>query len=790
MKSKIISFTKILSVVILFSAASFFAGSQMQEKKVLAQNQISKDESTTIAVVNQDSGITYNDKEVNYALDVVNSLDNDFVLTNRESAKKGLEDGKYGGILILPGNFSKNVISVNDVTPSKVEIYYETNKNLSSNNKLIVSGKISDFEKKLNNKLSYMYVSSMFKELHQGQDYISVVLNNDNVDLDAINAISDSDILSSIDITKLEDKDIKLNDLDLTEDFNNSKKIIDKIDKEYTARLAAKDDDLSEIKNEVLKLTGNSDSGLGTFREQIKNMTPEQLKEALTKKHQYDYSDLSTDYNKNVDDVNEYIENLTKDEGEIDTLIKNYNNKILSDVNSKGIKALDKCETKLEAIDNLAKTNKDNIKNNVINKLKDLTVEVSSSAKNDSKKESLNQEYLLYSQIVEELKNTNPNEFESIYNNVMSRNNVDYTKILKTPTNQVLKDNNFASGSDFKTFISSPTTQQGSQAFAVNRSDKYRTSELTANESENIQKVNEIINNLENVQNDLYDMQMSADVVRTDSNYKYLNTLFNKDSNLLKQLQLDKEFIDPMKEKIENNNKNKLIKTIKSNNKTMVDDVKLKVQNEVEEVVSDEGPLDINGILKMFDEKYTQKFDDLLGKINETVSTPSTINEDQEKIDSLWDMYDNNNNNMKKAINDKINEDKDYIEQVYDNADEHINTMQDNLEQGIETSQDKISEALENAKATKEETSSVNAEKLQSLSTVLSNSRVGTVENTDVYNFISNPVSAVQTENLAANIKNLNKSDNFIKYSLGISIMTVEVIMGLLLIKYQKKKNS
>ncbi|SFD11154.1 hypothetical protein [Clostridium uliginosum] len=42
-------------------------------------------------------------------------------------------------------------------------------------------------------------------------------------------------------------------------------------------------------------------------------------------------------------------------------------------------------------------------------------------------------------------------------------------------------------------------------------------------------------------------------------------------------------------------------------------------------------------------------------------------------------------------------------------------------------------------------TTNYNQEKLGSLSLILSNSRVGTVENIDIYNFMINSVSAIQT---------------------------------------------
>ena len=100
-------------------------------------------------MVNQDFGVEYKGNSVNYADDFINSIGDGFVLTNREAGKEGKDSGKYGAVVIIPGNFSKNITTINDVTPAKVEIYYELNKNLSKEDRLIIEGKIANLEKNL-----------------------------------------------------------------------------------------------------------------------------------------------------------------------------------------------------------------------------------------------------------------------------------------------------------------------------------------------------------------------------------------------------------------------------------------------------------------------------------------------------------------------------------------------------------------------------------------------------------------------------------------------------------------
>ena len=79
-------------------------------------------------------------------------------------------------------------------------------------------------------------------------------------------------------------------------------------------------------------------------------------------------------------------------------------------------------------------------------------------------------------------------------------------------------------------------------------------------------------------------------------------------------------------------------------------------------------------------------------------------------------------------------------------ADEHVKDMQQQVQEGIKLSQGKVEESLQNAKQIKEKNSDLNKVKLRSLSNVLSNSRLGTIENYDVYSFMTNPASAVEND--------------------------------------------
>lgn len=762
MKGKLKPVLLIAGVIILTSVSSFLLGKQVEEKKTLLGKQVQNEESTQIAVVNQDIGTNYKDKSVNYASDLIKSLDNDFVLTNRDAGKSGLEDGKYGAMVIIPGNFSQNITTINEVTPSKVEVYYETNDKLSEENKLKVTAKVSSFEKKLNSKLSYMYLSSVFNELHQGQDYVSDILKNDNTDLDAINSINDADILETINLTQLEGQNIDIKDLDLNKNFEENKKIINEIDEKYRDRLLEQEEQFNGVKNELLKVTGNSSVGIKSFRSKIQNMTPEELRRALSKRHNYNYGVLSRNNDVNVGEVNEFIEDFTKKDGYIDDLVNKYNKNVLSQVDEKGKNAIGKANENLDKVKETTDFSKDTLENSTIKQLKSLRSNIVLG--NDPKLQSLNEEYLLYGEMIKELRKRNPGEFDRVYNNVVAENKINYSNILKDPAAEKSPGNTFANWNDLKTYITNIPVEQ-KDSFVLDRSSKYKNANVNAlSLNGNVKTIDDVIGQVNSVNDKLKECSTSTNNLQKDSDYKYISNLFTEDTKktLDEKLKLDESLVDGIKDDLTGKNKKSLISTMQTNNTKNVESVKDKVEAVVEKTVADDGPIDVNQVLKIFDENYVSRFDDLIKKVENLTKTPKRLSKDKE-ISELWDKYNKANEDLNKAVTKQLDDYGKAVETSHDEAEKHVTTMQEDLNKGIQTSQSKLSGALQDAKETKESTANSNKEKLNSLAHVLSNSRVGTVENTDMYNFMINPVSTIKTENLLGKVSEPAKTSNYDK---------------------------
>lgn len=753
LNQKLKLFVITFSVAAVFSAGSFAAGKEITQRQISQPSYVDQGEqkneqrqSTDIAVVNQDMGVEYNDKNTNYAAELIKSVDNDFILTNREAAKKGLEDGKYGAMVVLPGNFSKNITTINDVTPTQVEIYYEESRNLSSENKMIVSAKVSDFEKKVNNKLSYMYVSSVFDELHKGQDFAEEIMKNDDEDLDAINSINNFDILKSINLTELEDQKIDIKDLDLNKNFSENKDVIKQIDTLYRDRLLAKEKDFDDIRNELLNVTGNNVEGVKTYRSKIENMTPEQLKEALSKRHDYNFTSLSSDYEMNVDEVNKFVNEFTKDGGGIDNIVNAYKDKVLTELDKNAKSSIKATSENIDQTIKDTQEGADLIGDSALSNIS--SVQRSLSDKNsNSNFESINEERQFYSDLISELILNDKGAFENAYKNAVIRNNTANGKILKDPTLGYNPGNVYSDWNELKTALIEASKDN---YYYVDRGNKYRSA-VDSETEENKEMLEDSVNNLRDIQQKLKGISSNSEKIRNDSNYKYMEEIFAPDSEISieDRLKLKDLLSTELKGNLTGESKEELLNTIRDKNKTVVDDTKDKVQKEVEEVIIKESPIDVNKVLEIFDKNYMHKFDKLIEMTNNLDKTKLSPEEDGD-VSKLWTRLDGQNAKMEDSINNQIKEYDDAFDKIQENADKHVDTMRQDLENGIQSSQEQIESALENAKKTKNNTADSNQEKLGSLSKVLSNTRVGSVENNDVYNFIVSPASIIKTENLAA----------------------------------------
>lgn len=663
---------------------------------------------TAIAIVNQDEGTVFNGTSKNYATDIITAIGGEFTLVDRETAKNGVASGTYGAMIVLPGNFSNNIETINDDTPTKVEVYYEVNKKLDNESKLMINAKIQEFEKSLNNKLSYMYVTSIISQLHNAQDYTAMILSNDELDLEALNAINNIDLLKAINLTDLEDQNIDIENIDLSKNFEENTEIMNQLDTLYREKLLKSDQNVSSLKDELTTVLNDETTGLKAFRDKLQNMTTEQVKEAIAKSHEYSYEELKELYDTNLDTISKYIE---------DSL-----NGSLETIEEKGGNAFSKIGESVESGSQSASKISENATKEALDKLEEIT--------DMSDLSSYNEEYLLYAEMVNELLKQNPELFEKVYTTVSEKGKVSYNKILKNPQGSNTSDNLFTDSRSLMTYL--VDNSAANSDFIASRSEQYKK-QIAEKISSNKAEGEKLASQFKVVVEETQKLTTSYSELKNNEDYIYVSGLFNKAS--------EETFSSKIKNELLNEeNKAKLDAAVTEENKTLVDDIKKVVENKI---VTD-GIVDFTKVITTFDKEYVSKIENITNMISTFEKTEDVQND--EAVISLWTKSTLNNSMLSSSIGTQIQNYNDVAQKSKEYAATHVQAMREYLDEGIKEAEENVNNALSEAKTKKEKTTYINKQKLAIFSRLLSNTRNGSIANGDVYSFIVNPAKVTQND--------------------------------------------
>ena len=139
----------LLTMIIVFVVA--FAGCSNNKVTKKSNVEDSSSRKQTIAIVNQDVGVEYSGKIVNYSEEFVKT----FKLVSSIDAEEGLKNGTYAGIIVFPGNLSSSILSINYKNPQTINLEYSISKKEKFDD---IYFQIYDVYKSFNNKLSYAYI--------------------------------------------------------------------------------------------------------------------------------------------------------------------------------------------------------------------------------------------------------------------------------------------------------------------------------------------------------------------------------------------------------------------------------------------------------------------------------------------------------------------------------------------------------------------------------------------------------------------------------------------------------
>ena len=110
-----------------------------------------------IAVVNDDLGYTANGTHYNIGSTLVDELKNNtnfsWQFVDRNTALDGVKNGKYYAALVIPSNFSENLLSIETTTPKQAKIQYIDNEKLSPIATRLTSAGANEIQTKINDEI-------------------------------------------------------------------------------------------------------------------------------------------------------------------------------------------------------------------------------------------------------------------------------------------------------------------------------------------------------------------------------------------------------------------------------------------------------------------------------------------------------------------------------------------------------------------------------------------------------------------------------------------------------------
>lgn len=753
-----------LTLIVVTLAIGIYLGGLLEESK---NNQINGNlyNSTKIAIVNLDAGVQYQNEQRNFAKELLENYSEDFSMTGLDDAKTGLTDGRYAAYVILPSDFSSNVVSIN-TTPHKSLLKYEVSGDLSQEATDKAWQNVMKLKEQLNDDVGYVYISSILSEFHDGQNNALKVLSNDSEDKEVIMAISNLDLIATLDITEVERLQNNIEDLDVSPDFETNKAIISAIDTAYKGYLNETASELSTLKEE-----GNSVNG--DIANVLNNATA--IEGVFKEDDNPNYSLNSTETQMTL-----FKTLLGTNINNIDDLIKNAESSSATSAST----LKDKVSTKLDTLNNEIIKNH----NHVLEKQASLITSIyqNNFISNISASENL-KSYTELNKLAEKY-DKEKSDYIVSQDRVMKKIFEGSNNYISNPpvgVNESLKDrliilyaNDKQMQTDIKTIAKFMKYENADKFSLMDYLNRY----YDENEAVPIEN---ILNGSPSLKVDMQNALQSD-----------LTNKWNTTSEQVNKINLDDSLNDDM---------SKQISDIKAQlgHLTGFDGTELKngvnglvnISNIMSfDVVND---LVKNDLASLNDKQITQKANllntvythqSMMEQLTQNLLSYDPLSKiDDEEIEDYVNDFDKNNTQTQRKIEDKNREYVNFVDDSYRNADEQVRSLREDVTKYQQESDEKVTTGLETAKQKKEATSSSNASLMNSYINKLPYTRNGTVENTVVYDFVTAPADM---DGLKANNSLVSSSFNYQYILIGISsILILSWIVMYAVSKRHKREN-
>lgn len=151
-----------------------------------------------VAVVNNDTPVTYEGIDVNVGEKLVDNLkDNDslaFNFVDDETALKGLENGTYYMVITIPKDFSKNATTLLDEDPEKMVLEYATNPGTNYIASKMSQTALSKIQTSISNTVTKTYADTVFDLFENLGDSLEVAADGSLELKDGITQLEDGSV--------------------------------------------------------------------------------------------------------------------------------------------------------------------------------------------------------------------------------------------------------------------------------------------------------------------------------------------------------------------------------------------------------------------------------------------------------------------------------------------------------------------------------------------------------------------------------------------------------------------
>ena len=697
----------------------------------------------TIAIVNSDQGTIVGEENINYASRLLNSLEEEFVLENIEAAKKGIGDGTYAAYIVIPSNFSECVVSLNTY-PVQAKLEYAVNQNLLEERKVETVYRINDLERHLNSGMSYMYISSILSEFHKVQDDAQVIMEHDERDKQILLAVQPSDLVALIPVPEMDRVDNSIEPLDVTKYNQANQEAVADISESYFYFISLGESDLQVLNDQGTNLVAQWSQMEGVLNNI--SITTDEDGNLLYSDGVSSISGILTTYNETYLSGKESIieQTLLGIKGSIDQCSSDLSNLILT-YNTNRKNAYPDAVQLISA--NLSAAMTPQFNNNVTNGLtldQEPPVQLTYNASRDIEVQNNLQSIQNYIQAVNTMiAGSSDAVLTTAYANYVAAD-VDLNAVI-TELNQ--GDNPFSPEVDLQQ-LQADLQNAIDQAMLMRSPDQNVIEQILLNEIPDFTDttnggttITDVLNAISNgIQGDV-NLQTTQKVDKVD-----INTVMDEVSN---------KIVLPLDQKAG------VIK---------------------------------NDLLQQYGLEKTE-----LGKYSQAVNGYNPLSHiDQSVIQGYINNIGSNNMEIQTTVTQNYSDNMEYVSQVWQTSEENVNALQKNIQEAKEASDHAVSAGLENAKNLKEETSATNQMLLKSFTEKLPYTRIGNLDNTTTYKFMTDPVALngmdigqfespdlekpeePETKKVTSNIKTekIDKTDHVLFYILLFLSAVLVVLVG------------